>query len=87
MGRSRYSAEGFYNYTEDDRLLRENPKVKQGFSFAYGEKRYFCYRGRLSKEYPHITCVKFKKLPMDPKHKTKLDYTRVIRALNIQTKK
>lgn len=83
VGRSRYSSAGCYNYIEDDRLLRENPRVKKGFSFVYKEKRYFCYQGKLAKEYSDITCVKFKKLPMDPKHKTKLDYVKIIKLMNI----
>ena len=83
VGRSRYSSADHYNYVEDNRLLRENPKVKKGFSFAYKGRRYFCYQGRLSNEYSDIICVKFRKLPMDPKHKTKLDYVKVIKCMNI----
>ncbi len=83
VGRSRYSTADHYNYIEDNRLLRENPKVKKGFSFAYREKKYFCYQGRLSNRYSDIICVKFRKLPMDPKHKTKLDYVKVIKCMNI----
>ncbi len=83
VGRSRYSTADHYNYIEDSRLLKENPKVKKGFSFAYKGKRYFCYQGRLSNRYPDIICVKFKKLPMDPKHKTKLDYVKVMKRMDI----
>ena len=81
VGRSRYSTEGYYNYVEDNRLLQENPKVKKGFSFAYMGKRYFCYQGKLSNRYSDITCIKFTRLPMDPKHKTKLDYVKVIECI------
>ena len=78
VGRSKYSTEGYYNYLEDDRLLHENPSVKKGFSFAYNGKKYFCYEGKASKSYNDITCIKFRRLPMDPKHRTKLDYGKVI---------
>ncbi len=83
VGRSRYSSADHYNYVEDNKLLCENPKVKKGFSFAYKGKKYFCYQGRLSNEYSDIICVKFRKLPMDSKHKTKLDYVKVIKSMNI----
>ena len=83
VGRSRYSTEDYYNYVEDNKMLTKNPKVKKGFSFAYKGKRYFCYQGRLSNEYPTLTCIKLRRLPMDPKHKTKLDYVKVIKQANI----
>ena len=83
VGRSRYSTANYYNYVEDNRMLKENPRVKKGFSFAYQGKRYFCYEGRLSNEYPTLTCIKLRKLPMDPKHKTKLDYIKLIKQINI----
>lgn len=78
VGRSRYSSAEHYNYVEDNRLLSENPRVKKGFSFVYGEKIYFCYEGKMSKTYDGIICVRFLRLPMDPKHRTKLDYVKVI---------
>ncbi|MBE6635562.1 MAG: long-chain fatty acid--CoA ligase [Ruminococcaceae bacterium] len=83
VGRIQYSSSTHYNYVEDNRLLRENTKVKKGFSFAYEGKKYFCYQGRLSNEYSDIICVRFRRLPMDPKHKTKLDYVKVINWMNI----
>ncbi len=83
VGRNKYSTTDFYNYIEDNKLLKENPKVEKGFSFAYKEKRYFCYQGKLSKTYTDINCVRFRKLPMDPKHKTKLDYVSVIEKLKL----
>jgi acyl-coenzyme A synthetase/AMP-(fatty) acid ligase len=83
VGRSQYSSADHYNYVEDNRLLRQNPNVKKGFSFAYKGKRYFCYQGRLSEKYSDIICIKFRKIPMDPKHKTKLDYVKVIKRMNI----
>lgn len=83
VGRSRYSSADHYNYVEDNRLLRQNPNVKKGFSFAYKGKRYFCYQGRLSEKYSDIICIKLRKLPMDPKHKTKLDYVKVLKYMNI----
>ncbi|MBO5909243.1 MAG: AMP-binding protein [Clostridia bacterium] len=83
VGRSQYSSADHYNYVEDNRLLRQNPNVKKGFSFAYKGKRYFCYQGRLSEKYSDIICIKFRKIPMDPKHKTKLDYAKVIKRMNI----
>ena len=83
VGRSRYSTPEHYNYVEDNRLLRENPEVKKGFSFAYDGRRYFCYQGKLDNKYADIICVKYRRLPMDPKHKTKLDYVKVISEMNI----
>ena len=82
VGRSRYSTSGFYNYIEDNRLLKENPRVKKGFSFSHNGKKYFCYEGKLSQNYSDIICIRFKKLPMDPKHKTKLDYGKVMERID-----
>ena len=81
VGRSRYSAVGYYNYIEDNRMLRENPGVKRGFSFAHDGKKYFCYQGKLTGNYSDVICVKLRKMPMDPKHKTKLNYVKVIERI------
>ena len=82
VGRYLYSTEDRYNYVEDDRLLSENPRVTKGFFFSHEGKNYFCYQGKLSKQYEDIICIRFRKLPMDPKHRTKLNYTKAIELIN-----
>lgn len=81
VGRSKYSKVDAYNYLLDDEILRLNPKIFRGFSFCYEEKIYFCYQGRLSNAKDGVIFVKFRKLPMDEKHKTKLDYTKTINLI------
>ena len=81
VGRAKYSHAGLYNYILDDEILSLNEKVKRGFSLVYNKKIYFCYEGRLTKKESGIIYVKFLKLPMDAKHKTKLDYSRVLKKL------
>lgn len=81
VGRANYSLPGQYNYLLDDQLLSENPKVQRGFSFAFHGKVYFCYRGKLTKTRADICYLPFRKLPMDAKHKTKLDYRKVIQKI------
>lgn len=81
VGRAAYSLPGKYNYLVDDLLLSENPKVTKGFFFASGGNAYICYQGKLTRSHPGIHYVRFRKLPMDAKHKTKLDYRAVIRQI------
>ena len=78
VGRAQYSRMGCYNYLTDMRLLAENPKVKKGFSFIYNDKIWFCYQGRLSHKSADVQYVRFLKIPMDAKHRTKPNYTRLI---------
>lgn len=81
VGRSKYSVENLYNYQIDEKILKDNPKVKRGFSFVLNGKVYFCYQGKLSTEEKGIIYFKFKRLPMDAKHKTKLNYGKMIEIL------
>lgn len=78
VGRRQYSRPGCYNYLTDQRLLDQNPYVTKGFSLLYRDKLYFCYEGRLSKKQENVIYVRFGRLPMDAKHKTKPDYARLI---------
>ena len=84
VGRAAYSAPGIYNYLADERLLSENRKVTRGFSFTLEGSRYVCYQGKLTCTHPDIQYIRFRKLPMDPKHKTKLDYRKVIDRIRSQ---
>ena len=87
VGRSKYSKAGTYNYLLDDEILSKNTKVKRGFSFVYQDKTYFCYEGKITERKAGVEFVKFSKLPMDAKHKTKLDYQKAINKNNkINTK-
>ena len=78
VGRAAYSSVGKYNYITDERILADNPEVKKGFSFIHEDKLCFCYIGKLAKEEDGIQYYKFKRLPMDPKHRTKLNYKKAI---------
>ena len=81
VGRRKYSAPGFYQYVTDERLLLSNPHVRKGFSFVHDGKCYFCYEGKLSVREPGIVYIKKRKLPMDPKHRTKLDYGKMVERI------
>lgn len=81
LGRKKYSNGEFYNYVFDEVLLNENPGIKKGFSFWYNDNIYFVYEGSLSKKRDNVIYYKFKKLPMDSKHKTKLDYNMVMKVI------
>jgi Acyl-CoA synthetases (AMP-forming)/AMP-acid ligases II len=78
VGRSAYSKENFYNYLVDDTIRSQNPYLKTAFSFVYQEKNYCIYRGKLTYAEPNRIYIKVKRIPMDPKHKTKLNYKKVI---------
>ncbi len=81
VGRKKFSSTDKYNYLIDERILSQNQKVKRGFSFVIENKIYFCYQGEIEKKEEGISYFKFRRLPMDPKHKTKLDYNKTIKAL------
>lgn len=81
VGRRKYSSEGNYNYLIDDKLAEENPKVKRGFSFVINGKVYYCYEGQLTLKSESVNYYKFIKLPLDAKHKTKLNYTKAIQKI------
>ena len=78
VGRKKYSKEGIYNYLLDEELLAENKNLKKGFSFVYNNNLYFAYEGKISKKRENIIYLKYRRLPMDSKHKTKLNYPKVI---------
>lgn len=86
VGRKKYSDGGVYNYLLDDEILSKNEKVKKGFSFVYQGKIYFCYEGKIMDKTDGVIYVKFTKLPMDAKHKTKLDYQKTIKILEKKQK-
>ena len=82
VGRRRFSALGRYNYRLDRRLLSTHPEIQKGFSFVRDGVTYFCYEGRLtSAKEPDVRYIRFRKLPMDAKHKTKLDYQKTINRI------
>ncbi len=71
----------FRNYNQelvDDTIRSQNPYLKTAFSFVYQEKNYCIYRGKLTYAEPNRIYIKVKRIPMDPKHKTKLNYKKVI---------
>lgn len=79
VGRRRFSSVGRYNYLLDRQLLTLHPEIKKGFSLIYKEKAYFCYEGRLrSPMSDDVTYIHFYRLPMDLKHKTKLNYQKAL---------
>ena len=81
VGRKKYSGVGVYNYLLDDEILLKNEKLKKGFSFVYRDRTYFCYEGKICDKKDGVTYVKSIKLPMDAKHKTKLDYHKTIEIM------
>ncbi len=84
VGRKKYCKknEGFYNYIEDEKLINENPKIKKAFTFIYNDKKYAVYEGVLSIKHKDINYFRFRYLPMDLKHNTKLDYNAAIKIIN-----
>lgn len=86
VGRKKYSGGGAYNYLLDDEILEKNDEVVKGFSFVYQGNTYFCYEGKITHKKDAVVYVKFTKLPMDAKHKTKLDYHKTIEILEKKKK-
>lgn len=84
VGRKKYSTSSFYNYVEDAKILAENPNLDKAFAFIYNEQKILVYEGKLSRNYSEFKCFKFKKLPMDLKHKTKLDYKTTINKISVK---
>lgn len=83
VGRKNFSSVGNYNYLTDREILSKQPRIKKGFSLVRKENIYFCYEGKLSgKPEDNITYVRFRKLPMDYKHKTKLNYHKALKKIN-----
>lgn len=81
LGRKKYSNNEYYNYVFDELILNENPYVKKGFSFWYNDNICFVYEGKLSVKEDNVKYYRFRKLPMDSKHKTKLDYISVMKVI------
>ncbi|MBR2966131.1 MAG: AMP-binding protein [Clostridia bacterium] len=81
VGRAKYSTTGVYNYLLDDEILEQNPMVKRGFSFVFEGKIFFCYEGKAMQTREGVQFVSVRKLPMDAKHKTKLDYHKMVEIL------
>lgn len=81
VGRKAFSTVGRYNYMTDIALLAENPGVRKGFSMAYENKIYFCYEGRICHKKDDVVYVRFRKLPMDAKHRTKLNYHKALTVI------
>ena len=82
LGRKKYSSSTlhFYNYEYDETLRSQNPHLKAAFSFFYNGKIHVAYQGKL-KKHPGIIYHHFFRLPYDQKHKTKLDYSKVIQRV------
>lgn len=92
LGRKKYSCSevSFYNYQYDELLRKRNPKMTAGFSFYYEGKIHVAYCGTLQEDFSRssesfipleIVFHHFAKLPYDLKHKTKLDYGKVIESI------
>ena len=83
VGRKKYSSSAlhFYNYEYDETLRSQNPHLKVAFSFYLNGKIHVAYSGCLKKE-PGIIYHHFFRLPYDQKHKTKLDYAKVIKIIS-----
>lgn len=85
VGRKKCSSfkDGFYNYIEDQQIRNENPQVKLAFSFIFNDKYYVVYNGKLSIKKDGYTYYKLKRIPLDQKHQTKLNYEETIRVLKL----
>lgn len=83
VGRKKYSCSeiSFYNYEFDENLRKDNPEIKNGFSFYYKNQIHVVYQGKITSPQKNVIYHPFKKLPFDLKHKTKLDYGKVILIL------
>lgn len=83
LGRKKYSCSsiGFYNYEYDENLRKQNPKIKAAFSFYYDNQIHVAYTGKIKRE-PDVIYHHFVKLPYDLKHKTKLDYGKILEKIN-----
>lgn len=85
VGRKKYSCseKGFYNYQADQTLRKNNPKIKNGFSFYYKNQIHLVYTGKITLFQKDVIYHRLRKLPYDLKHKTKLDYGKVILQLQL----
>ncbi|MDE7384899.1 MAG: hypothetical protein K2M84_03970, partial [Anaeroplasmataceae bacterium] len=80
-GRKKYSSleQGYYNYVFDEELRKENQCLS--FSFYYNNQIYVVYNGKIKNKKEGIKYIYMRKLPMDLKHKTKLNYKECIDRL------
>lgn len=82
VGRRNYSAVGRYNYLIDREILMRHPEIKRGFSLIYNGVCYFCHEGKKGiPDEGDISFVNFSKLPMDYKHRTKLNYGKALEII------
>lgn len=74
LGRKKYSSieKEFYNYTFDEEVRKKN--LCMAFSFYYKNQIYVVHNGKLKSKNDNIKYIFMRKLPMDLKHKTKLNY-------------
>lgn len=81
VGRKKYSSleSGFYNYLFDEEI-RKNTYGK-AFSLYYQNRIFVVYEGKIQKTKQNVTYVHFHKLPMDLKHKTKLNYKECLKRI------
>ena len=73
-GRKKYSSleKEFYNYAFDEEIRKKN--LCMAFSFYYKNQIYVVYNGNLKNKEEGIEYIFMRKLPMDLKHQTKLNY-------------
>ena len=74
-GRNKYSSldNGFYNYLEDEKV-REEYKIDKAYTIWYQNKRVVFYKGKCNNK----NFINVRKFPYDLKHKTKIDYNKLI---------
>ena len=68
----------------DELVLSKNPKIKEAYSFVFNNKKYVIYSGKLTFREKEFIYKKFRKIPHDLKHKTKADYSKIIKILNLE---
>lgn len=81
LGRKKYSKNDFFNFIEDSKVIKNNPEVSKAFTFTYEDQKYLVFEGKLTHQYSGFKVYKFNKLPMDLKHKTKLNYGEAINKI------
>ncbi|MDE7264090.1 MAG: AMP-binding protein [Anaeroplasmataceae bacterium] len=87
VGRKKYSSLelGIYNYCLDEELRMENET--NIFTFYYDQKIYVVSEKKLKHKREGFYYITMKQLPMDLKHKTKLNYQECIKQINKQKNK
>lgn len=86
VGRKKYSSleQGYYNYVLDEEIRKESKKLV--FTFYHNQRIYVVSKDRLKETRSDYTYVKMKHLPMDLKHKTKLNYQECIKRIKEKNK-